>query len=115
MQYIDALFEAMEVRGLKPRIDFAANQTRIYVKRKLGLPLFDNTSRYNTNLLYFEYIDYTKARLPYQSGCVAKHTNFNIVSNDIDSALAAFTALKPLLRAVNNYKIATETELMSLF
>lgn len=115
MQYVDALFDAMDMRGLKPRIDFANKQTRIYCNRNLGLPVFDTASRFSTSAIYFEYINYLDARKLYKRGCVAAYTNFNIVSNDIDSAFAAFTALKPILRAINTHKIEPKNEIMQLF
>ena len=91
----------MSVREMKPRIDFKPGRTRIYADRKVGVPFYDQGG----GKAYFQFIKYTNARADYDfSSCVAAGTTFEIECSHWDSALAAYTALRPLLRAINTYR-----------
>lgn len=103
MQRIDALFEAMSVREMQPRIDFARRRTRIYVGRKIGVHLFDIPDP--RGQAFFQFVNYLDARQEYHyPDCVAAGTTFEIVCNDDEEAFKAYYALRPLLRAINTYK-----------
>ena len=117
MQFVDALVDAMDARGLRPRVSFKLDSTRVYVGRKLGIPAFDDKRLvYDRAYAYYLYRPRLAARKEYDPDLPPNHyTSFEIEGAHMDDALLAWDRLRPLIRAVVHHRPEPPEELMSLF